>query len=188
MSEEKRQRDREGAGRGLRKVVSATALVSAGACAGLVLGALLDAPRLLLRSWLGPVQAVEVQSAAPSPADEVDLPEFAAIQRETLPAVGASASRSRDRTPERSEPATSAATSVRRSGPVVQVRAYNDRSAAEALVGELRVLGFDAFISWTRPRSGSRLRVRIAPRSEEPVSSLAGRLEALGYETWTTSE
>ncbi len=188
MSDEKRQRDGEGSGIGLRKVVSATALVSAGACAGLVLGALLDAPRLLLRSWLDPVQVVELQSAALSSADEVSLTEFAAIQREPLPAVGASASHSMDRTPERSDPAAGAATPVRRSGPVVQVRAYNERSAAEAFVGELRALGFDAFVSRTRPRSGSRLRVRIAPRSGEPVSRLAGRLEALGYETWTTSE
>jgi hypothetical protein len=187
MSDEKRRRDREAPGRRLRRALSATVLVSAGTCAGLVLGALLDAPRLLLRSWLGPVQAVEVESAAPSLVDEVHLTEFAAIQRETLPAVGASASGSIDRTPKRSEP-TSAATPVGRSGPVVQVRAYNERNAAEGLVAELRTLGFDAFISRTRPHSGSRLRVRIAPRSGEPVSRLAGRLEALGYETWTTSE
>jgi hypothetical protein len=115
MSDEKRQRDGEGSGIGLRKVVSATALVSAGACAGLVLGALLDAPRLLLRSWLDPVQVVELQSAALSSADEVSLTEFAAIQREPLPAVGASASHSMDRTPERSDPAAGAATAVRRS-------------------------------------------------------------------------
>ncbi len=177
MSDEETHESRgeTGAGR-VRRLFFGTLLLAIGGAAGLVLGSLLEAPGLLLRSWLGPVQRVELQSADPAPAAEVLLTEFDAIQGAPLPPVAAA-------------PAPDAqADGPRRSGPVVQVRAYRERSEAERLVRELRGRGFQAFLSRTRGDAGTRSRVRVAPLGAESVSVLSERLEALGYETWTTSE
>ncbi len=162
--------------------VRSALLLSVGACGGLLAGSLLDAPRLLMHAWLGPVQSLEIESAGPKPADEVKLTEFYAIQAEPLPEVAAGAR------PPATEPTTRIETARDRSGSVVQVRAYSERAEAERLVAHLRDRGFDAFVSGTRPRSGPRLRVRVAPRGEEPVEALGQRLETLGYDTWITSE
>ncbi len=172
-------RGRPGAGR-IRRLCFATLLLVTGGAAGLVLGSLLEAPRLLLRSWLGPVQRVELQSAGPAPTVEVPLLEFDAIQGAPLPPVAAA--------PVREMAPDVAAGGQRSSGPVVQVRAYRERSEAESLVRTLRAGGFQAFISPTRGAAGTRSRVRVAPLGGEQVSLLRERLEALGYETWTTSE
>ena len=161
--------ERAVAGR-VRRVLTAALLLTTGGGAGLVLGSLLDSPRLLLQSWLGPVQRIELESAAPT--TEVPLTEFAAIQRAPLPPVAAA-------------PAHETAPHV---GPVVQVRAYREHSEAELLVQELRGRDFQAFISRTRGDAGTRSRVRVAPLDGEPISELSERLDALGYETWTTSE
>ncbi len=162
------------------RILTATLLLAVGGGAGLVLGSLLEAPRLLLQSWLGPVVRVELHGAAPGPTTEVLLTEFNAIQHAPLPAVAAAPV---------SETTPAAETiGPRESGPVVQVRAYRERSEAERLVGELRARGFQAFISRTRGDAGTRSRVRVAPLDGEPISRLSERLSALGYETWTTSE
>ncbi len=76
---------------GLRKLAAGLGLFAAGGAAGLVAGSLLEAPRLVLRSWLGPVQVVEVKSLVQDPRGEVRLLEFDAIQGERLPAVAAKA-------------------------------------------------------------------------------------------------
>ena len=164
---------------GLRKLAAGVGLFAAGGAAGLVAGSFLEAPRLVLRSWLGPVQVVEVKSLAQDPRGEVRLLEFDAIQGERLPAVAAKA-------PPAVVPPAQA--TPRRSGTVVQVRAYDERDEAERLVAVLQGQGFDAFVSRTRPNAGARLRVRVAPRAGEPISQLAERLETLGYDTWTTAE
>ncbi len=164
----------------VRRLFFALLLLSTGGAAGLVLGSLLEAPRLLLRSWVGPVQRVELESAGPAATAEVALTEFDAIQRAPLPSVAAAPARD-------SAPAIEAA-GPGRSGPVVQVRAYRERSEAEGLVRELRARGFQAFISRTRGDAGTRSRVRVVPLGGEPISLLRERLQALGYETWTTSE
>ncbi|MEE9281860.1 MAG: SPOR domain-containing protein [Myxococcota bacterium] len=168
---------------GLRKLAAGVGLVAAGGAAGLVAGTLLEAPRLVLRSWLGPVQVVELESLPQAPPGEVHLLEFDAIQSERLPAVGAKAPPA---APLAVVPPAKA--TPRRSGPVVQVRAYDERDEAERLVAALQGQGFDAFVSRTRPTAGARLRVRVAPRAGEPISQLAERLETLGYDTWTTAE
>lgn len=174
------------------RILTATLLLAVGGGAGLVLGSLLEAPRLLLQSWLGPVVRVELQGAAPAPTAEVLLTEFNAIQHAPLPAVAAApvsetAPASETAPPSETAPA-SETIGVRESGPVVQVRAYRERSEAERLVGQLRARGFQAFISRTRGDAGTRSRVRVAPLDGEPISRLRERLSALGYETWTTSE
>ncbi len=181
MSDEETHKSRggTGAGRG-RRLFTATLLLAIGGAAGLVLGSLLEAPGLLLRSWLGPVQRVELQSADPAPTAEVPLTEFYAIQGARLPPVAAA--------PAPETAPDTPADGPRRSGPVVQVRAYRERSEAERLVRELRARGFQAFLSRTRGDAGTRSRVRVAPLGAESVSVLSERLEALGYETWTTSE
>ncbi len=165
------------------RILTATLLLAVGGGAGLVLGSLLEAPRLLLQSWLGPVVRVELQGAAPGPTTEVLLTEFNAIQHAPLPAVAAAPV-------SETTPVSETAETIgpRESGPVVQVRAYRERSEAERLVGELRARGFQAFISRTRGDAGTRSRVRVAPLDGEPISRLSERLSALGYETWTTIE
>ena len=181
MSDEETRESRRGAGvRRVRRLFFATLLLATGGAAGLVLGSLLEAPRLLLRSWLGPVQHVELQSAHPAPITEVSLLEFDAIQGAPLPPVAAAPA-------PRSAPGAEAG-GPRRSGPVVQVRAYRERSEADRLVRELRARGFQAFLSRTRGDAGTRSRVRVMPLAGEPVALLSERLEALGYDTWTTSE
>ena len=74
------------------------------------------------------------------------------------------------------------------SGPVVQVGAYLDRPPAEELVQGLRERGFDAYLSKNRSTSERRFRVRVVPAAGEDAQTLASRLGALGYETWTTRE
>lgn len=163
-----------------RRNAARAALVLAGGCIGVVLGALLDAPRLLLASWLGPVSTVELDPE-PGPRAELTLGEFEAIQRELPPvsaAVGAANGAAASDEPAR----------ARHSGAVVQVRAERERADAERLVRRLRQQGFDAFISGTRAGSGEHLRVRVVPAPDETVSELAERLDALGYDTWSTFE
>ena len=168
------------------RILTATLLLAVGGGAGLVLGSLLEAPRLLLQSWLGPVVRVELQGAAPGPTTEVLLTEFNAIQHAPLPAVAAAPVS--ETTPAAETVPAAETIGPRESGPVVQVRAYRERSEAERLVGELRARGFQAFISRTRGDAGTRSRVRVAPLDGEPISRLSERLSALGYETWTTIE
>ena len=181
MSHEETRQSQGGTGAGrIRRLFFAALLLTTGGTVGLVLGSLFEAPRLLLRSWLGPVQRVELQRAGPTPTVEVPLFEFDAIQGTPLPPVAAA--------PLHQTPPDVDAGGPRSSGPVVQVRAYRERSEAESLVRELRARGFQAFISRTLGAPGTRSRVRVAPLGGEQVSLLRERLEALGYETWTTSE
>lgn len=63
-----------------RRLFFGSALLLAGACAGIVLGSLSDAPRVLLRAWLEPVATVVIEPApleAPDAAHATAPPELA---------------------------------------------------------------------------------------------------------------
>ncbi len=151
---------------------------------------------------------------APTQAEE-ELPEFAYIQEPRPPVAAPSPGREEvvrpptaeeliDRiresrsAPEVPTPAQAPSTEpasvepvereVPPSGPVVQVAAYLERPPAEELVHSLRERGFDAYLSKNRSGVQRRFRVRVVPATGEDSQTLALRLGALGYETWTTRE
>jgi cell division septation protein DedD len=76
-----------------RSTLAGSGLILLGACIGLVLGALLDAPRILLRRLQEPVQTVEIESTADEasrqaePLVDEDLSEYRALQKQAPPAA-----------------------------------------------------------------------------------------------------
>ena len=186
-----------------------------GTSAGLLLGSLWEAPRLWLRAGLEAVETVEIPAPELPPGALAEPPEFASIQ-EPRPQVAAPSpgreevvrpptadqlierireSRVAPELPTpaespRSEPASlePVERAVPPSGPVVQVAAFLERLPAEGLVRRLRERGFDAYLSRNRSASERRFRVRVVPPAGEGAQTLASRLGALGYETWTTRE
>lgn len=71
----------------LRGLISGAVLLVLGGCLGLVLGSLLDAPRLLLHRLQGPVETVELPPPEPEPVTErrEDLAEYRALQEQREP-------------------------------------------------------------------------------------------------------
>ncbi len=167
---------------GATRWLSATGLLCFGAVIGVLLGAILDGPRMLVRRWTEEVQVLEL----PTPKIESpSLDEFNALQAKTAPSpspppapepqkqadpsqpVASAPTRSaspekliaeiRERKaepvalptslPETPPEVRSVPTSAGRSGPVVQVAAFRDASAAETLVQRLRRAGYDAYLS-----------------------------------------
>ncbi len=201
-----------------RRFVYGTLLFGLGTSAGLVLGSLWEAPRLWLRAGLETVETVEVPAPELAPGEaqaEAEPPEFEYIQELRPPVAAPSPGREPvvrpptadeliDRiresrgAPDVPAPAEAPATEPRSvepverevppSGPVVQVGAYLERPLAEELVESLRERGFDAYLSKNRSTSERRFRVRVVPAAGEDAQTLASRLGALGYETWTTRE
>ena len=212
---------------GATRWLSATGLLCFGAVIGVLLGAILDGPRMLVRRWTEEVQVLEL----PTPKIESPtLDEFNALQAKTAPSpslppaptpqkqadpsqpVASAPTRSaspekliaeiRQRkaepvalptSPPEAQPETppevrSVPTSAGRSGPVVQVAAFRDASAAETLVQRLRRAGYDAYLSDQRADGSNKYRVRVQPPPGGSVKKLAKTLEERGYGVWVTSE
>lgn len=68
-----------------RSILTGAALVVVGGCIGIVAGALLDAPRVLLHRLQGPVQTVELPTESTRVSSD-DFEEFRALQDEKPPA------------------------------------------------------------------------------------------------------
>ncbi len=69
-----------------RSVLTGAVLVAAGGCVGIVAGALLDAPRVLLHRLQGPVQTVELPAESTRVSSD-DFEEFRALQDNKPPAA-----------------------------------------------------------------------------------------------------
>ena len=66
-----------------RSLLAGAALLAIGGCLGIVLGSVLDAPRLLLRRLQEPVQSAELRTPATEAAPQAqDLEQYRALQRE----------------------------------------------------------------------------------------------------------
>ena len=207
-------RDTTGSARG---TLAGSGLILLGGCIGLVLGALLDAPRLLLRRLQEPVQIIELEPAvgpipglAVAPTDQ-DLPEYRALQqaqpREAPPDVAVPAARPAPkaeapepraedvisaiaaRTPrEPAPPAKLEPTPSPGAGDVVQVGAFPDAGSAQRVVDRLKRLGFDSYRSERLGNGGSRHRVRVRPGGGRDAQRLAASLRERGFDVWITRE
>ena len=212
---------------GATRWLSATGLLCFGAVIGVLLGAILDGPRMLVRRWTEEVQVLEL----PTPTIESpSLDEFNALQAKTAPSPSPPPAPERQKQADPSQPVASAPTrsaspekliaeirerkaervalptsppeapseilpevrsvptSAGRSGPVVQVAAFRDASAAETLVQRLRRAGYDAYLSDQRADGSNKYRVRVQPPAGGSVKKLAKTLEERGYGVWVTSE
>ncbi len=189
----------------LAKGLAASGLLSIGVCLGVVLGSVLDGPRLFVRSLTQPTDRVELRPSATALEPEL-LPAFRELQRErplpppsprpaARPEVAAAPIRRAPAAgPEALERVIAEIAAREKSAPktgpseVVQVAAYTDRKLAEVLVERLRKRGFDSYISDTQPKGSHRFRVRVRPPSGDSANQLAARLEAQGHGVWITKE
>lgn len=178
------------------------------ACVGLVAGALLETPRMVLRRLLEPKQTVIVKLNGPSPAsvrlDQKQLEAFRDLQR-TKPEIESTraparapdvASRPGLRLPaspmeQRGRTETIAPPQAARptpAGAVVQVAAYTDPRMAEELMDRLRREGFHAYLSATRAPGGLHHRVRVRPGAGRDAAATAKLLRTQGHSIWITTE
>ena len=184
--------------RGLRPVLGFIALVLLaipGFGLGVVAGVAWEDPGLLLGHLLGRSVEVPWGSVARSEAapQSEATPERAAaapparVPEKELPAVAAPAPASTTRaTRLRTEVLTPG------SGPrfAVQVGAFSESRAAEALAESLRAEGFDAYVSPSPKPAAARWRVRVGPfASRENAEGVAARLKVeQKLPTWVLDE
>lgn len=184
--------------------VLAVAAFALGAGAGL----LWKEPRLVVADWMGDTQEVpwspgeetaawpegeqaeptaraETAAAAPTPAagePEVELPSVAASAAK--PAKPARAAQLASAKPA-AAPAVSAAPPAH-GGVAVQVGAFAERPAADALVTRLKGGGYSAYVV---PGSTAPWRVRVGPYRDRPAAeSAAAKLAKLSLPTWIQEE
>ena len=176
---------------------------------GVVTGAVLEGPRLLIRWVREPVESVAVapqrpaepgrlervaelhgdgpprsgppsEPASPAAADEPDAPGDAQATAAGLLATLRESVDSRGAAPG----ATEASGSKR----VVQVAASPRLDEVRELQNRLSAAGFDAFLGPPPAAGDGQHRVRVRPARGQSIDDLAAKLTASGYSTWITSE
>jgi cell division septation protein DedD len=200
----------------MRRFVTGAALLGIGCAVGLVVGTVSNVPELLLAWAARDGTTIELANPEPAPPARVaDLQEFPKLQepaKATVPLANAPLARSpqvaspppaapasRPPTPpapQAPEPAAKEAvvaslakkTAPARGGSVVQVAAYSDARAAEALARRLRGQGFDSYVSDQKPDGQQRYRVRVRPDAGEDPKQLAAKLGQSGLSVWVTRE
>jgi cell division protein FtsN len=196
---------------GVRRIVAGVGLFAVGTSIGIVLGSVLEGPRLFVRRLTEPSQKVEIPASSIRLEAE-RLTAFRELQRERPSAPRVPATRQPPPMPPEVATAPPRPAPERRADPeaaervisqiearravkvksasqkVVQVAAYADKRAAEALVRRLKASGFDSYISHTRPEGQQRYRVRVRSKTGEAAKTLAARLEAEGLSVWITTE
>lgn len=71
---------------GLQNFLVGTGLIAIGGCLGILLGSLLDAPRLVMNRFYKPVQTVQLEVAEETePANALELSEYRALQEKQKP-------------------------------------------------------------------------------------------------------
>ncbi len=87
----------------------------------------------------------------------------------------------------RPEAETATSTPPAAGSPVIQVAAYADRSAADALAVRLRRDGHDAYVSSSNGDGEVRYRVRVRPGNHD-ADAIAKRLGSAGFNVWIARE
>lgn len=201
-----------------RRMITGAALLGIGCSIGLVVGTVSNIPELLLSWASREGTTVELAapgSAAPAPARAAELQEFPKLQEPAkasapsspaiarVPPVAAApppapAERPVATPAAKPEPPAPAKDVVVASlakkgapappGAVVQVAAYSDARAADALVRRLRGQGLDAYVSDQKPDGQQRYRVRVRPAAGQDPRQLAAKLGQSGLSVWVTRE
>lgn len=201
---------------GMRRFVTGAALLGIGCAVGLVVGTVSNVPELLLAWAARDATSVELASPEPAPPTRVaELQEFPKLQepaKATPPPANAPLARNPQvaappptAAPAKPQPAPAATTPAPASkaavvaslakktaptpgGSVVQVAAYSDARAAEALARRLRGQGFDSYVSDQKPDGQQRYRVRVRPAAGQDPKQLAAKLGQSGLSVWVTRE
>ncbi len=191
---------RRGGSRSSRRWIAGLGLLSLGAGVGVLLGAVLDGPRLLVRRWTEDVQTLELSRPKPEAAS---LDEFEALQaRAEPPKPAARASRPAPANPAPPTPPHGAG----RARPAVASAPGNEPSCAEELIAELRRRAVEAPEPAAKPppppppkpaaeepsvgrelRSGPVVQV-AAYREVEAAQTLVRRLRRAGYDAYLSDQ